>query len=96
MERKGFTYILFNKRKGTLYVGVSSNLKKRLIQHKNKEFDGFTKKYGVDKLGYFEEYSSIRLAIQREKQLKKFYRNQKIKLIETTNPNWKDLFFDLP
>ena len=96
MDKKGYTYILFNKRKGTLYVGVTSDLKKRVAQHKNKDYDGFTKKYGVDKLGYFEEHSSIRLAIEREKKLKKFTRSHKINLIELFNPNWKDLFFELP
>ena len=65
--KKGYTYILFNKRKGTLYVGVTSNLIERIISHKEKRFEGFTKKYGVDKLGYFEEHTSIRLAIEREK-----------------------------
>ncbi len=95
MEKKGYTYILFSKRKGTLYVGVTSDLKQRVTQHKSKTYDGFTKKYGVDKLGYFEEYSSIRLAIEREKDLKNRDRCEKLKLIESSNPNWKDLFFEL-
>ena len=93
--KKGYTYILFNKRKGTLYVGVTSNLIERIISHKEKRFEGFTKKYGVDKLGYFEEHTSIRLAIEREKELKRFSRADKLLLIESTNPNWRDLFFQL-
>ncbi len=66
----GFVYILFNKRNGTLYVGVTSNLVKRIYEHKNKLVDGFTKKYGVDKLGYYEVYDDIASAIIREKKLK--------------------------
>ena len=93
--KKGYTYILFNKRKGTLYVGVTSNLIERIISHKAMRFEGFTKKYGVDKLGYFEEHTSIRLAIEREKELKRFSRADKLLLIESTNPNWRDLFFQL-
>lgn len=72
MGKKGYTYILFNRKKGTLYVGVTSDLKGRLLKHKNKEYDGFTKKYGVDKLGYFEEHTSVRLAIERGKKLSVF------------------------
>ena len=66
----GFVYILFDKRNGTLYVGVTSNLVKRIYEHKNKLVDGFTKKYGVDKLGYYEVYDDIASAIIREKKLK--------------------------
>lgn len=93
--KKGYTYILFNKRKGTLYVGVTSNLSRRVLEHKEKKYEGFTKKYGVDKLGYFEEHSTILFAIEREKVLKRFGRADKLHLIESTNPNWKDLFYDL-
>lgn len=93
--KKGYTYILFNKRKGTLYVGVTSNLKRRVLEHKEKRYEGFTKKYGVDKLGYFEEHCTILFAIEREKILKRFGRADKLHLIESTNPNWKDLFYDL-
>jgi putative endonuclease len=64
-------------------------------EHKEKIYEGFTKKYGVDKLGYFEEYSSIRLAISREKCIKHFNRTDKLRLIESTNPNWRDLFFEI-
>lgn len=69
-QKKGFTYILFSKRNGTLYVGVTSDLKKRVLEHKSKIIPGFTKKYNVDKLGYFEEFTSIRFAIERVKKNK--------------------------
>ena len=92
MQKKGFTYILFNKRNGTLYVGVTSDLKKRILEHQSKIIQGFTKKYNVDKLGYFEEFTSIRFAIEREKKLKRLHRCDKIRLIESVNSEWKDLF----
>ena len=92
MNQKSYTYILFNKRNGTLYIGVTSNLRTRILEHKSKIIPGFTRKYGVDKLGYFEEHTSIVFAIQREKKLKRLYRRQKIQLIESMNPRWKDLF----
>ena len=95
MEKKSYTYILFSQRNGTLYVGVTSNLKKRITEHKEKLIPGFTQKYNVDKLGYFEEYNDIRLAIQREKELKGWTRKKKIALLEASNPQWKDLFFEL-
>ncbi|MBS7272102.1 MAG: GIY-YIG nuclease family protein [Fibrobacter sp.] len=94
-EKKGFTYILFNKRYGTLYIGVTSNLKKRIAEHKSKKYPGFTQKYNVDKLGFYEEHSSIRLAIEREKKLKRLHRQEKIQLIESINPTWQDLFDSL-
>ena len=87
-----YVYILFNKRNGTLYVGVTSNLVKRIYEHKNKFVDGFTKKYNVDKLGYYEVFEDITEAIKREKQLKAGSRHKKIELIETLNPNWEDLY----
>lgn len=90
-----YTYILFNKKNGTLYIGVTSDLIKRVWEHKNKVADGFTKKYSVDKLGYYEIYNEIELAINREKQLKKFYRKDKIRLIQKQNPNWVDLYAEI-
>lgn len=90
-----YTYILFNKKYGTLYIGVTSNLIKRVWEHKNKVAYGFTKRYEVDKLGYYEVYSEIELAITREKQLKKFYRKDKIRLIEKQNPEWIDLYAEI-
>ncbi len=92
MEKKGFVYILFSEKNGTLYTGVTSNLIKRVYEHKQKLVDGFTKKYNVDKLGYFEIYESIEQAIEREKQIKAGSRKKKIDLIEKENPSWKDLY----
>ncbi len=95
MNKNSYVYILFNKRNGTLYTGVTSDLVKRLYEHKNKTYDGFTKKYNIDKLGYYEIFSDIELAIKREKQLKAGSRNKKIELIESINPNWNDLYYEL-
>ena len=93
MDKKGYVYLLFNKRNGTLYTGVTSNLKQRIYEHKTKVHpDSFTAKYSVDKLGYYEEYASIKNAIVREKQIKGGSRARKIQLIEGMNPNWIDLF----
>ncbi len=94
-EKKSYIYILFNKRNGTLYTGVTSDLVKRVYEHKNKLADGFTKKYDVDKLGYYEIFSDIADAIKREKQIKGGSRIAKIKLIESINPKWKDLYYDI-
>jgi putative endonuclease len=78
-----------------LYIGVTSNLPKRVWEHKNKIAEGFTKKYNIDKLIYFEQTEDVMSAIAREKQLKNWSRGKKIKLIEVMNPEWKDLSFDL-
>ena len=93
--KKGYVYILFSKRNGTLYIGVTSNLVKRVYEHKTKQVEGFTQKYCVDKLAYYEIYDDITEAIIREKQLKKYYRVQKIALIEKNNPEWKDLYSEI-
>ena len=90
-----YVYILFNKRNGTLYTGVTSNLKLRVYEHKSKINKGFTEKYNVNKLGYFEEYEDIGLAIAREKNIKAGSRKNKIRLIESINPNWEDLYYCL-
>ena len=90
-----YVYILANKRNGTLYIGVTNNLIKRVYEHKQKLLEGFTKKYGVDKLMFYAQTPDIRSAITREKQLKKWNRNWKITLIEKGNPEWKDLYEDL-
>ena len=95
MEQKSYTYILFSERNGTLYVGVTNNIIRRVTEHKEKQIPGFTQQYRVDKLGYFEEYNDIRLAIQREKELKGWNRKKKIALIESINPHWNDLFYEL-
>jgi putative endonuclease len=91
-SRKSYIYILFNKRNGTLYTGVTSNLIKRIYEHKNKLADGFTKKYGIDKLGYYEIFEDIVQAITREKQIKGGSRKDKLALIEDFNPQWNDLY----
>lgn len=90
-----YVYILFNQRNGTLYTGVTSDLVKRVYEHKHKLFDGFTKRYSVDKLGYYEVFEDIRYAIQREKQIKAGSRKKKLQLIETMNPDWNDLYASL-
>ena len=84
-------YFMSNKNNTTIYVGVSSNLVKRVYQHKNKTFKGFTSKYNCDKLVYFEEFENIEEAIQREKQVKKENRKRKEDLINKDNLNWEDL-----
>ena len=95
MEKNGFVYILFSEKNGTLYTGVTSNLVKRVYEHKQKLVDGFTKKYNVDKLGYFEIYESIEQAIEREKQIKNWKREWKISLIEKDNSKWEDLYYSI-
>lgn len=91
MNKKGYTYIITNKKNGVLYIGVTSNLSKRIYEHKNGLMDGFSKKYNLKKLVYYEICDDITNAIQREKQLKNWHRDWKINLIEKENPNWDDL-----
>ncbi len=88
-------YILASKRNGTLYIGVAANLIKRVYEHKNHLVDGFTKKYNIHNLVYYETTEDISSAIRREKQIKKWKRKWKIELIEKKNPNWRDLYHDL-
>ncbi|KKP71334.1 MAG: Endonuclease [Candidatus Moranbacteria bacterium GW2011_GWE2_35_2-] len=88
-------YILTNQRNGTLYIGITSNLKNRIFQHKEKIVEGFTKKYNIDKLVYFEQTEDVQSALRREKQLKKWNRDWKLRLIEEKNPQWKDLYDEL-
>jgi putative endonuclease len=95
MAKQFYVYILASKRNGTLYVGVSSDLIKRVWEHKNKFVEGFTKKYGVDKLVYYEVHNDAEKAILREKQIKKWNRAWKLWLIEEKNPEWKDLFGEI-
>lgn len=90
-----YVYILASKKNGTLYIGVTSDLIKRVFEHKNDLAEGFTKKYGVHQLVYFEQTSDVNSAITREKQMKKWRREWKIELIEEKNPEWKDLFLNL-
>ena len=91
----GYVYIMTNHKNGTLYIGVTSNLVKRVYEHKNGLCDGFTKKYGLKTLVYYEVCEEITTAIAREKQLKAGSRKKKIDLIETLNTNWLDLYPDL-
>jgi putative endonuclease len=93
--KKYYIYILASQKNGTLYIGVTSNLIKRISEHKDGIIKGFTKKYKIDKLVYYEVYGEIGLALYREKQLKKWKREWKLELIEKENPSWKDLFTDL-
>ena len=86
-----YVYILSNHTNTTLYIGVTNDLKRRLYEHKNKLIEGFTEKYNVNKLVYFEKTSDIKAAIQREKNLKKWKREWKLELIKKTNPHMVDL-----
>ena len=90
-----YVYILASKKNGTLYIGVTSNLIKRVYEHQNNLVDGFTQNYNVHNLVYYEITEDIHNAITREKQLKKWKRNWKIRLIEKRNPEWKDLYSEL-
>jgi len=94
-ENQYYVYILASKRNGTLYIGITSNLVKRAYEHKNNIIDGFTKKYNIHKLVYYEITDDIESAIRREKQLKKWNRKWKLNLIENSNPEWIDLYFGL-
>jgi putative endonuclease len=86
-----YVYILTSRKSGTLYIGVTNNLLRRMWEHKNHLIEGFTKKYSVDKLVWFDYTDDIYEATKKEKQLKKWKRNWKIRLIEENNPCWKDL-----
>jgi len=90
-----FIYILASKPYGTLYTGVTSDLVQRIHQHKSGEFGGFTSRYGVDRLVYFETCEDSYQAILREKQIKKWKRAWKIELIERFNPDWRDLTYEI-
>jgi len=90
--KRSFIYILANDYNTVLYIGVTTNLLKRIYQQRNHEVDGFSSKYNLHKLVYFKEYSTIQDAIKREKQLKKWNREWKIELINGFNPEWKDMY----
>jgi putative endonuclease len=92
MHRKPAVYILASKPNGTLYVGVTSNLVKRVWEHKNDLVEGFTRKYGVHRLVYFEVLETMPAAITREKRIKRWHRGSKLRLIEMMNPEWRDLW----
>ena len=95
MKVSYYVYILSNQRRGTLYIGVTSNLVKRVYEHKHLLVNGFTKKYKVHQLVYYEIAQDAEMAILREKQMKKWNRLWKLRLIEEHNPDWKDLYDNL-
>ena len=95
MSNLSYIHIFANKWNTVLYVGVTSNLKKRVWEHKQKLVEGFTKRYNIEKLVYYEYFESIELAIQREKQLKAGSRQKKLDLILKVNPEFKDLYSEL-
>ena len=92
MEKQPCVYLLANRKNGTLYVGVTSNLIKRIWEHRNNVIQGFTSKYGVHTLVWYEQHEDMSSAIQREKAIKNWKRAWKIKMIEEKNPQWRDLY----
>ncbi|MBX3708376.1 MAG: GIY-YIG nuclease family protein [Gammaproteobacteria bacterium] len=90
-----FVYILASQRNGTLYVGSTSNLIQRIWQHKNGVFSGFTSKYRIHQLVYYEEHQNIAEMVRREKRLKNWYRKWKLNLIEKSNSEWRDLYQEI-
>jgi len=95
MKKQYCVYILTNKWGTVLYIGITSNLPKRIWEHKNKIVKGFTEKYNLNKLVYYEIHEDVNEAIKKEKQIKKWRRTWKINLIQKNNPEWKDLYNDL-
>lgn len=95
MERQPCVYILTNRRNGTLYIGVTSHLQRRVWEHKSRIVEGFTKKYSLDKLVWYEVCDSMLVAIGREKSMKYWKRKWKLEVIERLNPHWRDLYYDL-
>lgn len=89
-------YVLASKRNGTLYIGITNDLVRRIYEHKNDMIEGFTKKYRVHRLVYYEEFNNINDAITREKRMKKWKRRWKVELVESVNPKWRDLYEELP
>ena len=95
MSKQPAVYVLANKRNGTLYIGVTSNLMRRVWEHKNDLVEGFTKRYDIHRLVYYELHEAMVLAITREKHMKKWDRAWKLELIEKQNPGWKDLWEEI-
>jgi putative endonuclease len=95
MDKQYYVYILASRKNGTLYIGITSDLIRRIWEHKNKVVEGFSNKYGVDKLVYYEIFDDPESAIKREKRLKSYKRKWKIDLIEKSNPRWRDLYPDI-
>ena len=92
MDKQPAAYIVTSKRNGTLYIGVTSDLVKRIWEHNNDMVEGFTKRYDVHRLVWYELHATMESAIKREKQLKNWKRKWKLELIESINPDWKDLY----
>lgn len=90
-QKDGFVYVVANWTGKVIYIGVTANLEKRIYEHKNKIYKGFSQKYNVDKLVYYEQFGEIELAIMKEKEIKKWRREKKDKLINSINPEWNDL-----
>ena len=95
MDKSGYVYIMMNKGNTVIYTGVTSDLRRRAVEHKKKELPGFTRQYNLTKLVYYEVYQDIRTAIRREKQIKGGSRKKKWELIVKKNPEFKDLYNDL-
>ncbi len=91
MERRFYIYIMANKRNGTIYIGVTNDLARRVYEHREGLVKGFTSRYGLKSIVYYEVFDSVSLAIQRETSLKRWPRRWKLALIEKANPQWKDL-----
>lgn len=91
----GYVYIVANQKRGTLYIDVTSDIERRIFEHRETLIPGFTAKYGCKHLVWYEVHDAIGTAIQREKSLKRWYRQWKIDLIETMNPDWRDLYQEL-
>ena len=95
MLRTYYVYILASKRNGTLYIGVTNDLIRRIYEHKNDMTEGFTKRYRIHRLVYYEEFNNVNDAITREKRMKKWKRSWKIELIKSVNSKWRDLYGEL-
>jgi putative endonuclease len=93
-EYKYYVYILTNWNNKVMYVGMTNNLERRIMEHKNKLIEGFTKKYNVTKLVYYEVFDDIKLCIEREKQIKSWRREKKNKLVEKVNPKWEEIVIE--
>jgi putative endonuclease len=90
-----FVYIVTNKPRGVLYIGVTTDLVRRISEHRQSLIPGFSSKYNCTRLVWYEVHEDVRVAIQREKSLKRWYRDWKIDLVERENPTWRDLFFEM-
>jgi putative endonuclease len=90
-----YVYIVASRRNGTLYTGMTDNLLQRIWQHKNNVFPGFTKRYGVKMVVWYEQHDTREAALRRERQIKKWNRSWKLQLIERTNPTWRDLYDEI-